>query len=166
MFLIIQQKILTKVLKMAKGYKSGGKDFKRGWVSNPNGRPKVPEEYKKLQKLNADQFKGMVAKFALMTVPQMLEYLESGEVPVFEAMIGKIIKTCIETGDHAKLNFLLDRTIGKVKEQVEVNVAPQIIYKTTMTDDGRMVQDILTPQLLEGEIVDTGNNNTATESTQ
>ena len=150
---------------MANGFKTGGKNFKRGWVSNPNGRPPIPEEYKKLQKLNADQFKGMVAKFALMTVSQMNEYLSRDDVPVFEAMIGKIIKVCIESGDHAKLNFLLDRTIGKVKENVEVSIAPQITYKTTMTEDGRMVQDILTPQLLEAEYSESGNNNTATDPT-
>lgn len=137
---------------MAKGFKSGGKNFEKGIVTNPRGRPPLPEEYKKIQKLNADQVKAMIAKFAVMTLDEMRQYLDSGKAPVFEVMIGTIINKCIEEGDHARLNFLLDRTIGKVKENVEVSLAPQIVYKTTMTEDGRMIQDLIQP--IDAEVVE------------
>jgi len=151
---------------MANGFKTGGKNFEKGKVSNPRGRPPVPDEYKKIQKLNADQVKGMIAKFARMTIAEMEDYLNSGTAPVFEAMIGNIIRKCLEDGDHAKLNFLLDRTIGKVKENVEVSLVPQITYKTTMTEDGRMIQDVIKqelPEAIDAEYTST-DNHTATET--
>lgn len=40
--------------------------------------------------------------------------------PVLDRIVSSVIVHAVNNGDAARLNFLLDRTIGKAKEQIEI----------------------------------------------
>jgi DNA-binding XRE family transcriptional regulator len=44
---------------------------------------------------------------------------------------------------NCKNRFRRTETFCPIKEEIDLTIKPKIIYKTSMTDDGRMVQDIL-----------------------
>lgn len=135
--------------------KTGGRDFAPGQSGNPNGRPRLPPELKAIQALSPSYIKMIIAKFSRMTKGEMGSFLmqppEQGGPNMMEIMIGSIIAKAAQDGDYNRLNFLLDRAIGKVKEQVDLNVAQKVVYRTTMTDDGRLLQDILREDAIEAE---------------
>ena len=63
-----------------------------------------------------------------MTPAVLAERLQSPTATMLEGFIGSIIQQGIKSGDQSRLSFLFDRTIGKVKEQVEVTqIAPFIV---------------------------------------
>lgn len=128
--------------------KTGGRDFKPGQSGNPAGKPPMPPELKAIKALTPGFVKMIIAKFARMSKEEMGQLLmkppgSEGAPNMMEIMIGSIVAKAAQDGDYSRLNFLLDRSIGKVKEQVDITVAPKMIYKTTMTNDGRLLQDLL-----------------------
>ena len=47
--------------------------------------------------------------------------------PSVDLIVIKIITKAIENGDYQRLNFLLERTIGKVSDKLEVNSKQEIL---------------------------------------
>lgn len=109
---------------MTWGRKTGGRDIKPGEVRNPNGRPRLPEELKKARKLTADKFEMAVNRFLFGTKEEIAEASRNPETKVIDLLIASILHKAIVGGDEKRLQFVLDRLIGKVKdEQVqEINV--------------------------------------------
>lgn len=52
-------------------------------------------------------------------VPQLQAILKDPKTKVIDALVASIALHGIKKGDNARMNFLLDRIIGKVKDQVE-----------------------------------------------
>jgi hypothetical protein len=137
---------------MAKGIKTGGRDIKPGQVLNPLGRPKAPPEIQKLRQLSPRVLKDMIDKLADLPLSQIMELKESGHLTLLEESVISIWLKAYTEGDHSKLNFILDRSrIGKVKDKIDVTVATQTVYVTSMTEDGRLLQDLLKPEVIEAE---------------
>jgi hypothetical protein len=128
---------------MAKGMKTGGRNFQKGVSGNPNGRPKLPPEIKQIQKMSPTFVRAMINKLSRMTKDELAIHLKDPKTPVLEVTLGSIYAKAIKDGDYMRLNFLLDRTIGKVKEEVDISVTPQITYRTAMTEDGRLLQEVI-----------------------
>ena len=55
-----------------------------------------------------------------MSREKLAKVATNRKTPTIDLMIIKIITTAINKGDQTRLNFLLDRTIGKVKDNVDV----------------------------------------------
>lgn len=71
--------------------------------------------------------------------------LQDPKTSMLELIVGGIVDKSAKDHDHLRANFLLDRTIGKVKEQFEVTMPkPTIITRP----NGEQV--ILGSQLDEG----------------
>lgn len=128
---------------MAKGIKTGGRNFQKGVSGNPNGRPKLPPEIKQIQKMSPTFVRAMINKLSRMTKDELATHLKDPKTPVLEVTLGSIYAKAIKDGDYMRLNFLLDRTIGKVKDEVDISLTPQITYKTSMTEDGRLLQEVI-----------------------
>jgi hypothetical protein len=133
---------------MAKGKKTGGRNFKKGQSGNPAGRPGLPRDLRKISKLTPAIVRAVIAKISMLNKKNILEIIESEETSMIEASIATIYLKAVDQGDYTRMNFLLERSIGKVKEEMDINIAPQITYKTSMTEDGRMIQDILKERAL------------------
>lgn len=117
--------------------------FKKG--RNPTGgRPKLPDELKEVKNLKPSFVRKVFSKILQMKEFELERLLENPHASMLEKIAGKIVADAYEKGCHYKLNFLLDRIVGKVKDQVEPLVArPTIIERL----DGRVIE-------LNQEIID------------
>lgn len=103
---------------MAKGVKTGGKDFQKGKPGGP-GRPKLLPEADGLPKLDRDSFGRILNEALVSKIEDSKRIVEDdSESNIRRWMHGIAIKGMKES-DVQKLSALLDRAIGKVKDQVE-----------------------------------------------
>jgi hypothetical protein len=116
-------------MKMARGKKTGGRDFKPGQIANPNGAPRVPEEVKIARQLSQNQLILIFNKLLHMTGAELKAHWNNPETPVFERIVAKILNQADVLGDHHRLDFILNRLIGKVTEKVDVKLPTATIIK-------------------------------------
>lgn len=100
--------------------------FVKGQSGNPNGRPHLPADLVELKKLTQAQFQRLLFKFVNTPVAELKALLADPKTPLLELMIGKVVVKAISDGDYKRLDFLLDRMIGKVKEQIQVTESEEI----------------------------------------
>jgi hypothetical protein len=103
---------------VARGKKTGGKDFYKGQPGGP-GRPPLPEDIKKARELNKDELTRVLNDFIYLSKGEIEEKILNSSTPMLELLVASILKKGIDFGDHMRLSFLLDRLVGKVKEVVE-----------------------------------------------
>ena len=129
--------------------------FKPGQSGNPKGRPPLPAEIRAIKSLSPQYVKKIISKLALMDREQMMEWIQKplikGGPTNIELMVASIITKAVTDGDQGKLNFLLDRTIGKVVENRNVQFQP-VQYVTTVRADGALMQEVIKEAL--GEVED------------
>lgn len=121
---------------MAKGFKTGGRNFVKGQVSNPKGRPRTPDDLKMARQMYAHDIEAAIYKYGDMTIEQLKAAVSNPSTPSKDLAIIKIMTEAISKGDHQRLDFILNRTIGKVKDTVDHNVQmkPSILVKTDGTE--------------------------------
>lgn len=61
-------------------------------------------------------------KFLFGNLKHLTETLNNGETPVFELLVGQMITMAVKHGDFQRLNFLMDRIIGKCPDIANVNL--------------------------------------------
>jgi len=115
---------------MAKGKKTGGKNFKKGKSGNDKGRPQLPEDLKKIRKkYNTEHMGCLLTKAIDYTQDELLEILGDPKQKCIDIMIGKIVLKGVVEGDPKYLNFIFDRVIGRVKEHKEIKIVEPFIIK-------------------------------------
>lgn len=120
---------------MAKGRKTGGKDFTPG--HDRGGRPALPDDVKQLKKLNVAEMERVLNNCLQMNRDQINEAQKNPDAPMIELLVLSIISHGINKGDPMRLNFLLDRLIGKVKESHELDISErtlQILIEETKSE--------------------------------
>jgi hypothetical protein len=101
-----------------KGNKTGGRDFKRG---NPGGgRPLLPTEIKEARKLNKYDVEMSLTNHLRMNREQIATVIKNPESNMLDILVASIIAKAVQTGDQQRLDFILNRTIGKVVDTIEV----------------------------------------------
>lgn len=128
---------------MAIGKKTGGRDFKPGQSGNPKGKIGLPQDLKEIRALRPSFVKNVIAKLSRMTLGELEAHIDNPYTSMMEITIGKVYLKAFIGGDHMRMNFLLDRSIGKVKDEIDMNLKPIVTFKTSMTEDGRMLQDLI-----------------------
>lgn len=101
---------------MTKGRKTGGRDIVKGQVLNPSGRPKLPEYIKEARKMTQVKFADILYKHINSTKIELEKIMNDPKTPALDLIVVMVLAEAVKTGDEKKLNFILDRTIGKVKE--------------------------------------------------
>lgn len=86
------------------------------------GRPKVDPVLKEIKAVNRQLVEEKLAGFMTMDRTRLREVIEDEKTPMLDLMVASLVQTGIKKGDPAILSFLLDRTIGKVKESVDVDL--------------------------------------------
>lgn len=80
--------------------------------------------------LKADQVKALIGKFWGLSRTQLQEVAQNPASSMGEIIIASIMAKAAKDGDYSRLSGLLDRAIGKVKDQVDVSVVkPTIIER-------------------------------------
>lgn len=109
---------------MASGFKTGGRDFKPGQSGNPAGRAKLPEDIKEARGLNKIQFERMLNRYLAMSAPEIKTIAESPKTPALDLIVAKVIYEAIKKGDDKRLDFMLNRLIGPVKQILQIEQVP------------------------------------------
>lgn len=104
---------------MPKGKKVGGKDWVPGQSGNPNGRPPLPKELKELKELTKTEVETALNKLIHMTADELKELRKNPNTSALHLMVIAVTLEALQKGDHYRLDFLLNRIVGKVKDQVE-----------------------------------------------
>lgn len=120
--------------------------FVKGISANPAGRPPMPKELREVKDMTPSFVKKVIAKLAQMTREEMDAWVNSGSLNNLERMVASIIVKATSEGDHNKLSFLLDRTIGKVVEQRKVEIQA-VRYVTKVSGDGALLQEVVKEEL-------------------
>ena len=94
--------------------------FKPGQSGNLNGRPKLPEEVKEARKYTREQFEVLIADFGDKTTEELLQIARNGKSKSREALLASIIAHGIKKGCQARMGYVMDQSIGKVKDNVSV----------------------------------------------
>ncbi len=112
---------------MGKGRKTGGKDFTPGNSGGP-GRPPLPAPLKEARRLNKTEFEAVVNKYLWCSLAELETSAADKTIPVMEAWIVSIMAKGVKTGDWGGNEWIAQRLLGKVKDQVEVrNVTPFVM---------------------------------------
>ena len=102
--------------------------FKPGKSGNPGGKPKVPNDLKEARKLNQIELERTVNRYLFADRETLQKAIKNPSTPVMELMVASIMAQAIRLGDQQRLEFILSRLIGKVKDQIEVTaVKPYVI---------------------------------------
>lgn len=113
---------------MAKGFKTGGRNFKPGQSGNPKGGPGLPGDLRQAKKLNRIEMERLLNKYLWITPGETKSIENDPTTSNMEQLVASIVNKAIECGDHARLDFLLNRLIGRVKDEIVVStVKPYVI---------------------------------------
>lgn len=112
---------------MAKGKKTGGKDFTKG---DPRaGRPSHPPDIKAASNLSMAEARAKLTEYLKLTMPELEAAMKDRTKQAMDLWIIRIVLLGIKNGDHIRLNFMFDRLIGKVTEKVEVKKLQPIVIE-------------------------------------
>lgn len=102
------------------------KPWAKGQSGNPNGRPKLTPEQRKLIKMSRQLVSKLLVELCHSTDAELQEMLADPNVPRVE----KIFIECLVDPDAIKsATFLLDRVVGKVKDELEVSTPKPTIIR-------------------------------------
>lgn len=119
---------------MAKGFKSGGRDYKPGESGNPAGKPAMPPEQKAFRNLTVKTFLELAQKYQHASREELKRVAEDQSTPAIELILVSWIRQAFQ--DHKAAEAYLSRLIGKVPDKVEMQgTLSQAIYKAP---DGNM----------------------------
>lgn len=113
---------------MAKGTKTGGKNFEKG-NTHGKGRPLIPTDLKSVRKLSSDEAQRLIVMFASMTPEELVQTIKDPKTPAMHSLLCNIILKGISGGDSQRMEFLFSRTIGKVLEKVELSMPKPFLIK-------------------------------------
>lgn len=103
---------------MAKGKKTGGRDFKKGQSGNPKGPKPMPLEQRMARRLSPTDFLVIANRYFNSTRDEIRAVLEDPNTLAIDLAVISAIKEMI-AGDGRMLELLLGRLIGKVSQPLE-----------------------------------------------
>lgn len=119
---------------MAKGKFTGGRHFEKGNPGGP-GRPKMPPDVKQAHQLSQNEIALILSELIKCDLDQLKAKLRDPKARVFDLAIASVLKFAIEKGDQMRIDFILNRLIGKVREPVDVSGNINVVVKDYLTDE-------------------------------
>lgn len=103
--------------------------FKPGQSGNPGGRPKMPDDVKAIRLMDKIEYARKLHKFMNMERDELGAYLAGPGVPLIDEYIGAMVLSGAEHADPNKLETLLRRYIGPVKDEVEISQPKPLVIE-------------------------------------
>lgn len=117
---------------MTKRVKKGGRDFKPGETGNPHGRPPLSAADRALKKMTREVFSELQQLFMTSTRDEIMDYMNGPSVSYESELFIRHMLALGENPNWSDYSKYLDRRIGKVKDEVEINlVKPTVIRRHT-----------------------------------
>ena len=105
---------------MAKGRKTGGRDFKVGHKMAKGGAAHNPD-LKRIRKLTQSEVAEIGSMILELNLKQLIDIKTETGAKALKVWIASIVARAISKGDAQALNALLDRIVGKVKDKIEMS---------------------------------------------
>lgn len=106
---------------MAKGKKTGGKDFQLGHEPTPGGgRPRLSVHDKAFRAMNGSRLAEILNTLINCSKEEIMEKAKDPSLSIFELAIASILSKAVQQGDHKRIDAILDRLVGKPKQSIEV----------------------------------------------
>ncbi len=118
---------------MAKGKKTGGRDFTPGHPGM-GGRPPVPQDLKDARRLNRPEVERIINKYMNMSAQEINTAIRDGSLPMRELVMAKLIAMAFNEGDVRRVDFLLNRLIGPAPLVAEAIPLDPMLTKRSLTD--------------------------------
>lgn len=101
--------------------------FKPGQSGNPGGQPKQPAALLRLKKYTREEIDTVLLCFIGMTQKQLDERLADEVKPptMLELMVAAVINKAVNDGCNTRLDFLLNRIVGRIQEAKPVIAYPE-----------------------------------------
>ena len=99
--------------------KTGGKDWKPGQSGNPLGAAMHSKEVKRVRNLTKEQLAELGSVMLEGNTDKLEQIKDDPNVSVLQSWTAALILKSKERGDAQIYNAILDRIVGKVKEQHE-----------------------------------------------
>lgn len=119
------------------GKKTGGRNWVKGQSGNPKGGIGLPKDIRDAKKMTAADFCKLAVELLYTTRDKINEKLKDPNAAMIELMVAGIIAKAATEQDYMRANFLLDRIIGKPKQNEE---QPQIKPVTIVTREGTRIE--------------------------
>lgn len=97
--------------------------FKPGQSGNPSGRVAIPSDITEARKISQFEFERIVNRFLFGTTEELEKALAPAakkKLTAFEALVGGIIQKAIQKKDAKMGEWILARTLGKMRERLEI----------------------------------------------
>ena len=106
---------------MAKGKKTGGKDFTPGVSGNPQGRPKESPNIRELLKEKRVEFIQETHKLFQMSGPDVDAISQDSSVPMLTALIARTMSIAFNKGCKDRFEFLVNNSMAALPKSVELS---------------------------------------------
>lgn len=111
---------------MAKGRKTGGRNFKPGVVTNPHGRPPASPELKAIRKMTRLEVEQRIIELWDKNESELHKLVNDSETTIRDKTIMRVMLRAIAKGDYSALGFIMDLIFGKRIERMEIQVNPYL----------------------------------------
>lgn len=114
---------------MAKGAKTGGKNFAKGKSGNPSGRPPLPAELKALRSVTNESIKDIMDLVLDRNIEEVKKIAESKKEPTLKVWLAKGVVVAAATGNMGALDPILNRILGKVPDAIKTTGEIRVIIE-------------------------------------
>lgn len=104
---------------MAKGKKTGGKDWQPGQSGNPKGMTPLTPDQREIRKISKTQIIDLYNKMLTIPAQELAEIAKDKTRQGIELLVARVVIDGITKGDKSAFNILVDRLVGKITDQVE-----------------------------------------------
>lgn len=118
---------------MAKGKKTGGRDFQPGHPGM-GGRPPIPEDIRRAMRLNRTEFQRILFKYTALTGPEINAAIVNKNIPITELIVAKILAKAFNEGDPRRFQLIIDHLVGTPRPPEDLPGESSAEFKKTFTD--------------------------------
>ncbi len=103
--------------------------FEKGQSGNPSGKAKLPNDIKEVRKVSQFELERAINRLIFLPLEQLRVVIKDPKTSILEIMLATIMAQCAQKGDQQRLEFLLNRMIGKVKDIIDIKQSEPFIIQ-------------------------------------
>lgn len=131
--------------------KRGNPAWKKGVSGNPNGRKQVHPDLLKYDEFNKEEVRRIISKYATISKNELDAIILDSTTHVADLAICTAFRNAIEQGDTSRLEFLFAYSIGKPKEQIDLNIGIKQLSDTELIAGAEEALKVLKSDTIEIE---------------